>query len=139
MVPGWKEDASDAGNADKQLLFVFFLIVIFFVLGEVAIFSNFLLLVLFVFLVLIGNDVQMDGMDLRDFQLGLAFWATENLAFFDFIFVDVDLGGTFWAADHGSILRNWFNVGAARTTSTTVERIIYRREVNPARMGCGWK
>jgi len=50
----------------------------------------------------------MDGMDLRDLQLGLAFRATENLAFFDFIFVDVDFGGTFWAADHGSILRKRF-------------------------------
>jgi hypothetical protein len=94
------------------LLFVFFLIVIFLVLGEVAIFGNFLLL-FFVFIIIIGNDIQMDGMDLRDFQLGLALWATENLAFFDFILVDVDFGGTFRAADHGSILRKWFKVGAA--------------------------
>jgi hypothetical protein len=115
------------------LLFVFFLIVIFLVLGEVAIFGNFLLL-FFVFIIIIGNDIQMDGMDLRDFQLGLALWATENLAFFDFILVDVDFGGTFRAADHGSILRKWFKVGAAWTTSTTVERIIYRREVNPTRL-----
>jgi hypothetical protein len=97
-----------------ELLFVFFLIVFFLVLGEVAIFGNFLLLFfVFVIIIIFGNDVQMDGMDLRDFQLGLAFWATENLAFFDFILVDVDFGGTFRAADHGSILRKWFKVGAA--------------------------
>jgi hypothetical protein len=108
MVPGRKEDASSAGDPYRGLFFVFFLIVIFFILGEIAIFSDFLFLLLFVFIVIIGNDVQMDGMDLRDFQLRFAFWATENLAFFDFILVDVDLGGTFWAADHGSILRNWF-------------------------------
>jgi hypothetical protein len=47
----------------------------------------------------------MHGMDLRDFQFRLALWATENLAFFDFVFVDVDFSGTFRAADHGSILR----------------------------------
>jgi len=108
MAAGRKEDASRADACDEGLVFVFFLIVIIFFLWEVAIFGDFLLLVLFVIIVFIGNDVQMDGMDLRDFQLGLAFWATENLAFFDFILVDVDFGGTFWAADHGSILRKWF-------------------------------
>jgi hypothetical protein len=85
-----------------ELLLVLFLIVLFFLLWEVAIFRN-LLLVFFVFIVIIvfRNDVQMDGMDLRNLQFRLALWATENLAFFDFVFVDVDLGGTFWAADHG--------------------------------------
>jgi len=107
MAAGRKEDASCAGEPDEGLLFVFFLIVFFFFLWEVAVFGNFLLLILFVIIIIIGNDVQMDGMDLRDFQLGLAFRATENLAFFDFILVDVDFGGTFWAADHGSILRKW--------------------------------
>src|SRR6266404_1089033 len=108
MAAGRKEDASSADACDEGSLFIFFLIVIlFFFLWEVAVFGNFLLLVLFVIIVIIRNDVQMDGMDLRDFQLGLAFRATENLAFFDFILVDVDFGGTFWAADHGSILRKW--------------------------------
>src|SRR5712671_3100925 len=106
MAAGRKEDASGAAACDERLLFIFFLIVIlFFFLWEVAVFGNFVLLVI---IVIIGNDVQMDGMDLRDFQLGLALRATENLAFFDFILVDVDFGGTFWAADHGSILRKWF-------------------------------
>jgi hypothetical protein len=109
MATSGKEDASRAGEPDEGLLFVLFLIVIiFFLLREVAVFSNFLLLVLFVIIIIVGNDVQVDGMDLRDFQLGLAFWATENLAFFDFVFVDVDFGGTFWAADHESILRKRF-------------------------------
>jgi hypothetical protein len=108
MAAARKEDASGGDACDEALFFIFFLIVIiFFFLWEVAVFGNFLLLVLIVIL-FIGNDVQMDGMDLRDFQLGLAFRATENLAFFDFILVDVDFGGTFWAADHGSILRKRF-------------------------------
>jgi hypothetical protein len=91
-----------------ELLFVIFLIVLFFVLGKIAIFSRFaLFVVLFVFVIIhiFRDDVQMHGMDLRDFQFGLALWATENLAFFDFVFVDVDFSGTFRAADHGSILR----------------------------------
>jgi hypothetical protein len=91
-----------------ELLFVAFLIVLFFVLGEIAIFSRFALFVVFLVLIIIhvfGDDVQMHGMDLRDFQFRLALWATENLAFFDFVFVDVDFSGTFRAANHGSILR----------------------------------
>jgi hypothetical protein len=117
-----------------QLLFVLFLIVLFFVLRKVAIFANFALLVIFFVVVIVhifGDDVQMDGMDLRDFQFGFALWATQNLAFFDLVFVDVDFGGTFRAADHGSILRRCIKVGATQAASTTVERIIYRREVNP--------
>jgi hypothetical protein len=90
-----------------DLFFVFFLVILFLILGEVAIFRNFFLFIFFVFVVVhvFGDYIQVDGMDLRDFQFGLALWATENLAFFDFVFVDVDLGGTFGAADHGSILR----------------------------------
>ena len=91
-----------------ESLFVVFLIILFFVFGKVAILSRFaLFFVFFVFIIIhvFGNDVQMDGMDLRDFQFRLALWATEDLAFFDLVFVDVDFSGTFRAADHGSILR----------------------------------
>jgi hypothetical protein len=116
MAPGRKEDAS------AESLIVLFLVVLFFLFGEITVLANLVLFVVFfVFVIVIihifGDDVQMDGMDLRDFQFGLALWATQNLAFFDFIFVDVDLGGTFRAADHGSILRTDIKVGAARTAS----------------------
>src|SRR6266436_1150307 len=95
------------GVSKAELLFVLFLIVLFFLLGKIAIFANLLLFVFFVFVIIhiFGDDVQMDGMALRDFQFGLALWATENFAFFDFVFVYVDFGRTFRAADHGSILR----------------------------------
>src|SRR4030088_804102 len=105
MMAGRKEDAR---VLRVGLLFALFLIVLFFILRKVAIFSNFALFVVFFIFVVIhifGDDVQMDGMDLRDFQFGLALWATENLAFFDFVFVDVDFGGTFGTTDQGSILR----------------------------------
>jgi hypothetical protein len=120
MAPGRKEDASAAA---RESLIVLFLVVLFFLFGEITVLANLVLFVVFfVFVIVIihifGDDVQMDGMDLRDFEFGLALWATQNLAFFDFVFVDVDLGGTFRAADHGSILRTDIKVGAARTTST---------------------
>src|ERR1700730_18079044 len=113
MAPGRKEDASAAAT---ESLIVLFLVVLFFLFGEITVLAN---LVLFIVIIhIFGDDVQMDGMDLRDFEFGLALWATQNLAFFDFVFVDVDLGGTFRAADHGSILRTDIKVGAARTAST---------------------
>jgi hypothetical protein len=120
MAPGRKEDASAAAI---ESLIVLFLVVLFFLFGEITVLANLVLFVVFfVFVIVIihifGDDVQMDGMDLRDFEFGLALWATQNLAFFDFVFVDVDFGGTFRAADHGSILRTDIKVGAARTAST---------------------
>jgi ABC-type multidrug transport system fused ATPase/permease subunit len=102
----------DAPILKGKLLFVVFLIVLFFVLGKIAILSRLALFVVFFVLLIIhvfGNDVQMHGMDLRDFQFRLALRATENLAFFDLVFVDVDFSGTFRAADHGSILRRCVN------------------------------
>jgi hypothetical protein len=97
----------DAGRPEARLLlFVFFLIFFIVFVKEVAVFSG---LVLFLFVVLfvqvIGDEIQVDRMRLRDLQFGLAFRTAQNLAFFDFIFVDIDFGGTFRATDHGSTLR----------------------------------
>src|ERR1700682_3859920 len=107
MARGRKEDARTNWTAilvDIELLFVFFLIVVFFILREVAVLGSFLLLLFIVFIIIIiqifGDDVQMDRMDLRYLQFRLAFGATQNFAFFHLVFVDVDLGGTFRAADH---------------------------------------
>ena len=69
----------------------------------------------------------MHGMRLRNLELGFALGTTEDLALFDFIFIDIDFGGTFRAADHGSILRRAFHVaGATNLATATVRRIIYR-------------
>src|SRR5260370_14779244 len=52
-------------------------------------------------------------MRLRDLKFGFALGTTQDLAFLDFVFVDVDFGGTFRATDHGSTLRTIVcNVGA---------------------------
>src|SRR2546429_552300 len=73
---------------------------------EVAIHSG----LFFVFLVVLcvrinGDEVEVDRMRLRDFEFGFAFGTTQDLAFFDFVFIDIDFGGTFRATDHGSPLR----------------------------------
>ncbi len=89
------------------LLVVFFVFFVFIIIvDEVAIFPG----LAFVFLVVlfvrvIGDKVQVDGMRLRDLEFGFALGTAQDLAFFDFVFVDIDFGGTFRATDHGSTLR----------------------------------
>ncbi len=112
-----------------RLFLVVFLFIIVIIFGEVAIRGLFLFLffVLFFVVQIVRDDVQVNGMYLRHFEFGFALRAAENLALFDFVFVHVDFGGTFGAADHVYILRTVVDqVGATRAVSTTVERIIYR-------------
>jgi hypothetical protein len=107
MTAGRKQDATamkpDEIVVEVELFFVFFLIFVVFILGEIAVLGNVLLLLFLVVVIVIqifGDDVEMDRMDLRHFQFGLALRATQNFTFFHLVFVDVDLGGTFRAADH---------------------------------------
>src|SRR5712692_6977727 len=99
------EDAR-RGGACLLLLVFFFVFLVIIVVDEVAIFSglSFVFLVV-LFVRIIGDEVQVDGMRLRDFEFGFALGTTQDLAFFDFVFVDIDFGGTFRATDHGSTLR----------------------------------
>ena len=100
-------------EAHRLLLIVFFIFLVVIVFQKVAILPDLRLIFLFVFFIhIIGDEVQMDGMRLRNFQLGFALGATQNLAFLDFVFVHIDFGGTFRATDHGSILRRVVRAGA---------------------------
>src|SRR5579859_8029257 len=104
------------GTAGLFLVFFLFLFVLFF--GNIAILAGLTLFLFFLVVVIqiFGNDVQVNGMGLRHFELGFTFRATQNLALFHFIFVDVNLCRTLRAANHGTILRTVFKrVGAAWT------------------------
>jgi hypothetical protein len=108
MAARAQEDARTRGTC--PLLLVFFLVfLVIIVVNEIAIFAG---LVFFVFVVLlvriIGDEVQVDGMRLRNLEFGFALGTTQDLALFDFVFVDIDFGGTFWATNHGSTLRTVF-------------------------------
>src|SRR5436190_23388750 len=104
MVARALEDARRGGAC--LLLLVFFFVVLVIVVDEVAIFSSLAFIFLVVLFVrIIGDEIQVDGMGLRDFEFGFALGTTQDLAFFDFVFVDIDFGGTFRATDHGSTLR----------------------------------
>jgi hypothetical protein len=111
----------------RLLLLVVFFIFLFLVFQQVAIFANLALFFLFVFFIqVIGDEIQMDGVRLRDFQFGFAFRTTQDLAFLDFVFIHVDFSGTLRATDHGSHLRRVVRIGAAIVALTTAQRIIYR-------------
>jgi hypothetical protein len=108
MAARAQEDARRRGTC--PLLLVFFLVfLVIIVVNKIAIFAG---LVFFVFVVLfvriIGDEVQVDGMGLRNLEFGFALGTTQDLALFDFVFVDINFGGTFRATDHGSTLRTMF-------------------------------
>src|SRR2546430_1791562 len=92
------------GMSLHLLLVLFFIFLV--IVDQVAIFPGLVLFVLLVlFVQVVGDEIQVDGMRLRNLELGFAFRTAQNLAFFDFVFVNIDLGGTFRTTDHGSTLR----------------------------------
>jgi hypothetical protein len=114
MMEWAKEMPERRGVRDRLLHVLFFLF--FFVLGGIAVLG--LLVLFFVVIIIVvvgifGDDVEVNGMDLRNFELGFTLRATQDLAFLDLVFVDVDFGGTFGAADHGSILRRTVHLTGA--------------------------
>jgi hypothetical protein len=109
------------------IFFFFFLLVLFF--GRASILSAFFtaFFVFFLFIQVVGDEIEVEGMRLRNLELGLTLGTAENLALFDLVFIDIDFGGTFRATDHGSILRwDLHAVGAMDSATATVRRIIYR-------------
>src|SRR5215475_11396370 len=124
-----REMHSPGAPSDAVLLLVFFfLFVVFFVVLRIAFVGNVLFAFLVVFFIIhvVGNEVEMDGMRLRYFELGFAFRATQDFAFFDFVFIDIDFGGTFRAADHGTVLRRkfprWARIRAAPPSAYYIPR-----------------
>src|ERR1035438_3061268 len=104
---------------DEDLLFfvLFFVIIVVVIVEQVAVFlGGVRLFLFFLLLIIIGDAIEMHGMRLRNLEFRFALRARQDFAFFDFVFVDVDFGGTFRAADHGSILR-WHLRTLGRGTS----------------------
>src|SRR5580704_6382477 len=98
-------DAERAGRRRLLLvLFFFFFVVFLIVFEEIAVFRGFFFLIIIFIIEVVRNEVQMHRMRLRYLELGFALGTTQDFAFFDFVFVHVNFGGTFRAADHGSIL-----------------------------------
>jgi hypothetical protein len=109
MAARAREDARRRGaRALLLVLFLVFLVII--VVDEIAVFAGlvFFFVVVVLFVRVIGDEVQVDGMRLGNLEFGFALGATQDLAFFDFVFIDIDFGGTFRTTDHGSTLRTVF-------------------------------
>src|ERR1700756_2827712 len=91
-------------------LFVFFFVLILniFLIIVIVIFGHILFVFLFFYVIVVRNDIHMHGMSLRDFHLGLAFRAAQDLSLFHFVFIHIEFGSTIRAADHGHFLRSEF-------------------------------
>jgi hypothetical protein len=108
-----KVDSELSGRKGLFVVLFFFVVFLIFV-REIAVLRGFFFVVIFFFIIeVVRDEVQMHGMRLGDLKLGFALGAAQDFAFFDFVFVHVDFGGTLRATDHGSILRS--NVRKAGT------------------------
>lgn len=97
---GWLKEKRGCWEAPKKGLNVFFLFLVFLVLEFVPILGLFL----FFFVIVFGDGIDLDGVSLDNFHFGFALGAGQDLAFLDFVFVNVNFSGAFRAPDHGENL-----------------------------------
>jgi hypothetical protein len=84
----------------RRLFFVFglpFVGILFVVIVIIVVVRVFFVIIV---VIVFGKHDDVHGMSLRHFEFGVALRAGENLAFFHFVFVQVDLGIAFWALRH---------------------------------------
>jgi hypothetical protein len=103
-----------------DFLGVIIVVIIIFVVIRIVI-----VVLIFVF-VQFGDDVDMDRVRLNNFEFRVALRATQNLAFFHFIFVDINLDSAFWTPHHVR-LPPW------KAATLSVRRIIYRSPLQEGR------
>src|SRR6266436_5043856 len=134
------EDAREEGMRLSLLVFFFVLFLVIIVVNEFTVFGNLALFFLVVlFIQIIGDEVHVHGVRLRHLEFGLTLRTTQDLAFFDFIFVHIDFGGTFWTTNHGVILRRVVRKVAVAGRPPLLRSVLYtvEYEVNSrARCGC---
>jgi len=89
------------------VLNVLFVVVFFFVVVILIKFVPILRLLVLFILIIVGDGVYLDRMDLNDFHLRLTLGTRQDFAFFHFIFVDVNFSSAFRTPDHGeNLLQN---------------------------------
>src|SRR5882757_1021590 len=86
--------------------------VLFFILFGILILVFFFVLVI-LFIEVVGDGVEVDGMRLGNFQFRFTLWAAQNFALLYFVLVHIYFGSTIGAANHGTILRK--NIPGAET------------------------
>jgi hypothetical protein len=97
------------GEARRLLQILFFLVE--HCIGIVVL----VLLGVFILIILLGDDVDLHRVGLHDFELGLAFRAAQNLAFFHFVFVDIDFDCALGAANQcrNLLAMGWLSLRAS--------------------------
>jgi 8-oxo-dGTP diphosphatase len=88
----------EKGTSGSNLFFFVFLFVI------VPKFVPVLGLFLFFQIVVVGDGIDLDGMNLHDFHFRFALGAGQDFAFLDFVFIHVNFCGAFRTPDHGDNL-----------------------------------
>src|SRR5438445_6568197 len=105
----WQASGDAGEEISDQILFLLFFFLRFVFLcffAHVSICADLtFFFVLFLLVVIIGDDIQVDRMHLHDLEFDFTLGTTENLALFHFVFVDVDLCSAFGTANHGCLLR----------------------------------
>jgi hypothetical protein len=111
------------------LVFVFIVFLVIIVVNQITVFGNlafFFLVVLFI--QIIGDEIYVDGVRLRYLEFGFTLRTTQDFAFFDFIFVHIDFGGTFWTTNHGVILRRVVRKVAVTGRPAPLRSVLYTVE-----------
>jgi hypothetical protein len=91
-----------------KLLVVILFVVFFLVIRQISViieifvvlFFVFFNVLVFLFFEVVGNGLERYGMRLRHFEFCLALRTAQDFALFDFVFIDINFNGTFWATEH---------------------------------------
>jgi hypothetical protein len=81
-------------KATELLLEILFIFAVFLVIlgGRFVVLLVVFLFFVFILVFIVRKDNQMDGVSLRHFQFDIAFRTRENLAFFDFVLIQINFG-----------------------------------------------
>lgn len=97
----WPKGERGCRKKSKSGSNLFFFVFLIFIVRK---FVPVLRLFLFFFVIVFGDGIDLDGMNLHDFHFGFALGAGQYFAFLDFVFVNVNFCGAFRAPDHGENL-----------------------------------
>lgn len=84
-----------ARHSSRLLFFIFLFFLVPFLVVLVGFFAFFFVVEI------VGDEDEMNGVDLRYLELGLALGAIQDFAFFHFVFIHINLCGTLGTPYHG--------------------------------------
>ena len=97
----WPKDERGCRKKSKSGSNLFFFVFLIVIVPKIVPILRFFL---FFFVIVIGDGIDFDGVDLHNFHFGFALGAGQDFAFLDLIFVNVNFCGAFRTPDHGENL-----------------------------------